>query len=94
MTASSAPRGRGAVPADAARREKRLTTCAGGAAHQYGILSRRRTDPNNSAVLEGGERKPFFLAMTAAGQSALNVRGLDIDHRRRSSSRIDRVATS
>ena len=27
--------------------------------------------------LEGGERKPFFLAMTAAGQSALNVRGLD-----------------
>jgi hypothetical protein len=27
--------------------------------------------------LEGGERKPFFLSMTAAGQSALNVRGLD-----------------
>ena len=27
--------------------------------------------------LEGGEKKPFFLAMTAAGQSALNVRGLD-----------------
>jgi hypothetical protein len=27
--------------------------------------------------LEGGERKPFFLAMTAAGQSALNVQGLD-----------------
>ena len=27
--------------------------------------------------LEGGEGKPFFLAMTAAGQSALNVRGLD-----------------
>lgn len=27
--------------------------------------------------LEGGEQKPFFLAMTAAGQSALNVRGLD-----------------
>jgi len=27
--------------------------------------------------LEGRERKPFFLAMTAAGQSALNVRGLD-----------------
>src|SRR5919202_3694108 len=27
--------------------------------------------------LEGGERKPYFLAMTAAGQSALNVRGLD-----------------
>ena len=27
--------------------------------------------------LEGDERKPYFLAMTAAGQSALNVRGLD-----------------
>jgi hypothetical protein len=27
--------------------------------------------------LEGGEGKPYFLAMTAAGQSALNVRGLD-----------------
>jgi ATP-dependent helicase HrpA len=27
--------------------------------------------------LEGGEKKPYFLAMTAAGQSALNVRGLD-----------------
>jgi hypothetical protein len=27
--------------------------------------------------LEGGERKPYVLAMTAAGQSALNVRGLD-----------------
>jgi ATP-dependent helicase HrpA len=27
--------------------------------------------------LEGDERKPFFLAMTAAGQSALNVQGLD-----------------
>src|SRR5688572_8185955 len=27
--------------------------------------------------LDGGERKPYFLAMTAAGQSALNVRGLD-----------------
>ena len=27
--------------------------------------------------LEGGEHKPYFLAMTAAGQSALNVQGLD-----------------
>ncbi len=27
--------------------------------------------------LDGGERKPFFLAMTAAGQSALNIHGLD-----------------
>ena len=27
--------------------------------------------------LEGEENKPYFLAMTAAGQSALNVRGLD-----------------
>ena len=27
--------------------------------------------------LEGGAEKPFFLAMTAAGQSALNVHGLD-----------------
>jgi ATP-dependent helicase HrpA len=27
--------------------------------------------------LEGGEQKPYFLAMTAAGQSALNVHGLD-----------------
>ncbi|HET7456570.1 MAG TPA: DEAD/DEAH box helicase, partial [Gemmatimonadaceae bacterium] len=27
--------------------------------------------------LEGEETKPYFLAMTAAGQSALNVRGLD-----------------
>ncbi|HEX9483277.1 MAG TPA: DEAD/DEAH box helicase [Gemmatimonadaceae bacterium] len=27
--------------------------------------------------LDGEERKPFFLAMTAAGQSALNVHGLD-----------------
>ena len=27
--------------------------------------------------LEGGERKPYFLSMTAAGQSALNVQGLD-----------------
>jgi hypothetical protein len=27
--------------------------------------------------LDGEEPKPFFLAMTAAGQSALNVRGLD-----------------
>jgi len=27
--------------------------------------------------LEGEERKPYFLTMTAAGQSALNVRGLD-----------------
>ncbi|MDO8500971.1 MAG: DEAD/DEAH box helicase [Gemmatimonadaceae bacterium] len=35
--------------------------------------------------LEGGEKKPYFLAMTAAGQSALNVKGLDtviIDDRR------------
>jgi hypothetical protein len=29
------------------------------------------------AFLEGGVRKPYLLAMTAAGQSALNVRGLD-----------------
>ena len=29
------------------------------------------------AFLEGEERKPYFLAMTAAGQSALNVHGLD-----------------
>jgi ATP-dependent RNA helicase HrpA len=27
--------------------------------------------------LESGEKKPYFLAMTAAGQSALNVKGLD-----------------
>lgn len=27
--------------------------------------------------LEGGQQKPYFLAMTAAGQSALNVSGLD-----------------
>src|SRR5688572_2648158 len=27
--------------------------------------------------LESGARKPYFLAMTAAGQSALNVKGLD-----------------
>lgn len=27
--------------------------------------------------LDGGERKPYFLAMTAAGQSALNIHGLD-----------------
>src|SRR6202008_3044462 len=27
--------------------------------------------------LEGEARKPFLLAMTAAGQSALNIRGLD-----------------
>ncbi len=27
--------------------------------------------------LEGGEARPYVLAMTAAGQSALNVRGLD-----------------
>src|SRR5688500_6295445 len=27
--------------------------------------------------LEGEERKPYFLSMTAAGQSALNVHGLD-----------------
>ncbi len=27
--------------------------------------------------LEGGEERPYVLAMTAAGQSALNVRGLD-----------------
>jgi ATP-dependent helicase HrpA len=27
--------------------------------------------------LEGDEKKPYFLAMTAAGQSALNVHGLD-----------------
>src|SRR5207253_10098052 len=27
--------------------------------------------------LEGEEKKPYFLAMTAAGQSALNVHGLD-----------------
>ena len=27
--------------------------------------------------LEGEERKPYFLAMTAAGQSAINVQGLD-----------------
>jgi len=27
--------------------------------------------------LEGQEKKPYFLAMTAAGQSALNVQGLD-----------------
>jgi len=27
--------------------------------------------------LEGGGKKPYFLSMTAAGQSALNVRGLD-----------------
>src|SRR5688572_13760206 len=29
------------------------------------------------SFLEGTERKPYVLAMTAAGQSALNVRGLD-----------------
>src|SRR3954467_11777390 len=28
-------------------------------------------------LLEGEEKKPYFLAMTAAGQSALNVQGLD-----------------
>src|SRR5204863_7942963 len=28
-------------------------------------------------VLEGTVKKPYLLAMTAAGQSALNVRGLD-----------------
>ncbi|MEK7403412.1 MAG: DEAD/DEAH box helicase [Gemmatimonadota bacterium] len=42
--------------------------------------------------LEGGERKPFFLAMTAAGQSALNVRGLDtvVVHDKRFYNNIDR----
>jgi ATP-dependent helicase HrpA len=42
--------------------------------------------------LEGGERKPYFLSMTAAGQSALNVRGLDtvIIHDKRFFNVIDR----
>jgi hypothetical protein len=42
--------------------------------------------------LEGGERKPYFLAMTAAGQSALNVRGLDtvVIHDKRFYNNIDR----
>ena len=42
---------------------------------------RSTTAASRSAILrpflEGGERKPYFLAMTAAGQSALNVQGLD-----------------
>jgi ATP-dependent helicase HrpA len=42
--------------------------------------------------LEGGERKPYFLSMTAAGQSALNVRGLDtvVIHDKRFFNAIDR----
>ena len=31
----------------------------------------------SSVPFSRGEKKPYFLAMTAAGQSALNVRGLD-----------------
>ncbi|HEX7940075.1 MAG TPA: DEAD/DEAH box helicase, partial [Gemmatimonadaceae bacterium] len=42
--------------------------------------------------LEGGQRKPYFLAMTAAGQSALNLRGLDtvVIHDKRFYNNIDR----
>ncbi len=42
--------------------------------------------------LEEGQRKPYFLAMTAAGQSALNVRGLDtvVIHDKRFYNNIDR----
>jgi ATP-dependent helicase HrpA len=42
--------------------------------------------------LEDGQRKPYFLAMTAAGQSALNVRGLDtvVIHDKRFYNNIDR----
>ena len=45
---------------------------------QHRVLSRRRADPRDSAVSRRRrKRKPYFLAMTAAGQSALNVQGLD-----------------
>ncbi len=43
------------------------------AAHYHGGEPIRVIRP----FLEAEERKPFFLSMTAAGQSALNVRGLD-----------------
>jgi len=43
------------------------------AAHYHGGEPIRVIRP----FLEAEERKPYFLAMTAAGQSALNVRGLD-----------------
>ena len=50
--------------------------------HSYPALSGNRvvaTRPAASVVafLEDGVPKPFLLAMTAAGQSALNVKGLD-----------------
>jgi hypothetical protein len=41
------------------------------------VLPWRRADPRDPPFLEGEVDKPFFLSMTAAGQSALNVQGLD-----------------
>ena len=67
------------VPADARGRG------AGGRARARAL--RRASTPRSTTAasrsacirpfLEGGEQKPYFLAMTAAGQSALNVQGLD-----------------
>lgn len=58
------------------------------AAHYHGGEPIRVIRP----FLEGTIAKPFFLAMTAAGQSALNVPGLDtvIIHDSRFTNRIDR----
>jgi len=40
-------------------------------------LPRRRSRSGSSAVPRRSVRRPFLLAMTAAGQSALNIRSLD-----------------
>lgn len=56
------------VAADVAERFPRLEV-----AHYHGGEPIRIIRP----FLEGGVRRPFLLTMTAAGQSALNVQGLD-----------------
>lgn len=56
------------VASDVSARFERITT-----AHYHGGEPIRVIRP----FLEGDVRKPYLLAMTAAGQSALNVQGLD-----------------
>jgi ATP-dependent helicase HrpA len=56
------------VAEDVSRRFERITT-----AHYHGGEPIRVIRP----FLEGDVRKPYLLSMTAAGQSALNVQGLD-----------------
>ena len=66
------------VPTRAGVEQLAPSTSGASGRARHRVLSRWRADPRPPAVPRGrGGASRIFLAMTAAGQSALNVRGLD-----------------